>query len=154
MLYHPDIIMYLWFLPLTVWILIPTALGAIGLSCKLISQVLFIDTAQPQMLHNRNRRQDERFKIAPLMVQVSDGHRSAQGTINNISRCGLCLKNLPEIISRTAERLTVTLTQQGAELRTLHVQPVWTQADDTGLAIGSILHQPPARWREFVREHQ
>lgn len=154
MLYHPDIIMYLWFLPLTVWILIPTALGAIGLSCKLISQVLFIDNAQPQTLQSHNRRQDSRFNTAPLTVQVSDGRRSAQATISNISHCGLCLKNLPEKILKTAEKLTVTLTEQGAGLRTLRVQPIWVQADDTGLVIGSTVHQPTAPWQEFVRKHQ
>lgn len=154
MLYHPDIIMCLWFFPFTVWILIPLALGTIGLSFKLVNQVLFINNAQPQALQSSNRRQNSRFDTAPLTVQVSDGRRSAQATISNISHCGLCLKNLPEKILKTAEKLTVTLTEQGAELRTLRVQPIWVHAGDTGLVIGSAVQQPTAQWREFVRKHQ
>ncbi len=35
MLYHPEVIMYLWFLPLTIWILIPLALRTVGLFLKM-----------------------------------------------------------------------------------------------------------------------
>lgn len=40
MLYHPEII-YLWFLPVTIWLLIPLVLRTVGLSLLLANQLLF-----------------------------------------------------------------------------------------------------------------
>lgn len=152
MLYHPDIVMYLWFFPLAVWILLPLLLGVIGLSFRLLSQTLFVDTARVPA--SGNRRRDSRLSIAPIAVRVSDGRRSAPASLSNISRYGLCLKNLPEQLIQTAEKLTVSFTEQGTGLQNLRIQPLWMHAEDTGLAIGSTVHKPPPQWLEFVRKHQ
>ena len=39
MLYHPEVIMYLWFLPITVLILIPLALRTVGLFLKMTNML-------------------------------------------------------------------------------------------------------------------
>ena len=149
MLYHPNVVIYLWFLPLTVWVLLPLTLGVIRFSLKLISQLLFVENEQPSQVQEiQNRRQYSRVSIAPVEVQVSDGHRSVQAQLANTSRFGLCLKNLPEKIVQTADRLTVTFTGQG--IRTLRVQPVWVRANGTGLNIGAKVEENSIQWQKFL----
>lgn len=39
MLYHPEVIMYLWFLPLTLLVLVPLALRTVGFFLRLTNRL-------------------------------------------------------------------------------------------------------------------
>ena len=145
MLYHPEIIIYLWFLPVTIWILIPLALGAVGLSMQLTYRLLFFTQK------DTDKRRSTRFDITPVRVKVTDGNHFHAATINNISTLGIGLKNLPKKIFDKADRLTVIINDKKQNHHTLYVQPVWTTRGSSGLKLGARVETASSKWSDFMQ---
>jgi hypothetical protein len=153
MLYHPYLVFYLWFLPLSTWVLLPLALGAMGLSIKLVNQLLFVNTVTDDNTTARsNRRRHSRFIPAPVVVSVSNGRQSYPATLHNISRLGLCLQQMPEKLFQKTNRLTVLLKQHGRQAHTVQVRPVWAATDDAGQRIGVKIETTTRSWLNFVQD--
>ncbi len=145
MLYHPELIIYLWFLPLTIWILIPLSLGAVGLSLHLVQRLLFFTR------EDTDKRRSTRYNISPVRVNVTDGNHFHAATINNISTLGICLKNLPKKIFDKAERLTVIINEKEQNHHTLYVQPVWTTTGSSGRKLGARIETASSQWFNFLQ---
>jgi len=153
MLYHPEIIVYLWFLPVTIWVLIPLALRAAGLSLQLANRLLFISGENTvEISENRNKRRDPRLNISPIAVKVTDGDHFHTATIKNISRIGICLKNLPEKLFNKADRLTVIIKEKEKNHHTLRVQPVWATTGASGQKIGARIETASSEWLHFIKQ--
>jgi hypothetical protein len=149
--------MYLWFLPVAIWVGIPLALRAVGLSLQLANQLLFIrnsgqNTVKPQAAENQRRY--ARFETSPITVKVSDGDLSCGATLRNISRLGIGLKNLPEKLFSRAERLTVIIKEKEQNPHTLRVQPVWATADASGQNIGARIITASSEWLDFLQHYR
>ena len=153
MLYQPELIIYLWFLPVTIWVLIPLTLSTIGLSLQLTNRLLFIDEKNTaEISENENKRQHPRINISPIIVKVTDGDHFYAATVKNISRLGICLKNLPETLSNKADKLTVIIKgEEQNHHHTLCVQPVWAKAGDSGQKLGARIEMASPEWIKFIK---
>ena len=84
-----------------------------------------------------------------FFASVSDGHGSFSGSINNLSRSGLCLRDLPVTLDRNAKRLSVVVSGHGKTFRLLAV-PRWTEESGYRKNIGVEIVNAPWGWTEFI----
>ena len=86
-----------------------------------------------------------------LSVDISDGTGFFQGTVFDISRFGLCLTDLPNLLNGDAETMTIVVSRRGRHFR-MKVRPRWYCHTDGGArkSFGVEILALPAGWEEFV----
>lgn len=95
-----------------------------------------------------DKRRYPRVNLAETRVQVTDGCLFATALIDNISLCGICLRNLPEQLYRSARQLTV-YSSDNPGIPILHIQPQWQTTGWDGKTIGASILNNSETWRLF-----
>ena len=95
-----------------------------------------------------DQRRHPRIQLADITVQVTDGCLFATALIENISPCGICLRNLPEQLYRSAGQLTV-FSSDNPGIPILHIQPRWENTSWSGKTIGAAILNASETWRLF-----
>lgn len=90
------------------------------------------------------------MECANLRIDVSDGQGSFSGSINNLSRFGLCLSNIPITLDQNAKRLSIVVSGHGKNFKMLAI-PRWTLAGAYKKNIGVEIVNAPWGWTEFIR---
>ena len=96
-----------------------------------------------------DQRRHPRIPIADTTVQVTDGCLFATALIENISSCGICLRNLPEQLYRSGGQLTV-FSSDNPGIPILHIQPRWENINWSGKTIGATILNASETWRLFL----
>lgn len=123
---------------------------------RAIRNLLIRSTARPGTdndqadlrLTGADKRRHPRVNLAETTVQVTDGCLFATALIDNISLCGICLRNLPEQLYRSARRLTV-YSCDNPGIPILHIQPQWETTGWDGKTIGASILNTSETWRLF-----
>ena len=84
-----------------------------------------------------------------FVVNVSDGYGSFSGSIDNLSRTGLCLSDLPANLDKHAKRLSVVVKGHGKTFRLLAI-PRWTAESGYRKNVGVEIVNAPWGWTEFI----
>jgi len=95
-----------------------------------------------------DQRRHPRIPLADTTVQVTDGCLFATALIENISPCGICLRNLPEQLYRSAGQLTV-FSSDNPGIPILHIQPRWENTNWSGKTIGAAILNASETWKLF-----
>ncbi len=101
-----------------------------------------------QHLTAADKRQHPRVNLTETTVQVTDGCLFATALIDNISLCGICLRNLPEQLYRSARQLTV-YSSDNPGIPILHIQPKWETTGWEGKTIGASILNTSEPWNLF-----
>jgi len=101
-----------------------------------------------QRMTGADQRLHPRIQLADTTVQVTDGCLFATALIENISPCGICLRNLPEPLYRSAGQLTV-FSSDNPGIPILHIQPRWENTNWSGKTIGAAILNASETWRLF-----
>ncbi len=101
-----------------------------------------------QRMTATDKRRHPRIQLADTTVQVTDGCLCATALIENISPCGICLRNLPEQLYRSAGNLTV-FSSDNPGIPVLHVQPRWENTGWDGKTIGAAILNATDTWKLF-----
>ncbi len=84
-----------------------------------------------------------------LIIDISDGLGAFTGSINNLSRFGLCLNDLPANLDQNAKRLSIVVSGHGKNFRML-ATPRWAVQGNYKKNIGVEIVNAPWGWTEFV----
>jgi hypothetical protein len=96
-----------------------------------------------------DKRRHPRINLTETTIQVTDGCLFATALIDNISLCGICLRNLPEQLYRSARQLTVYSTDNPG-IPILHIQPEWETTGWDGKTIGASILNTSEPWNLFL----
>lgn len=147
----PGYIAILWCAPLILFIILPLGTLIIWLSAqgvlKATRALSPTKMASPQVLE---KRKTDRINVKNLRVDISDGLGTCSGLVENVSRMGLCIKNVPESLSISNALLSVVVRDQGASYRIV-ARPRWEKWHPSGVkTIGAELASYPKNWNTFV----
>lgn len=99
------------------------------------------------------QRKHPRIVKSGIMADISDGERFFSGYVNNLSRFGLCLEEVPERIDHEARRISVVISGKGTNFKMV-TRPCWSWQHGTAKMLGLEILTAPVGWTEFVREHE
>jgi len=145
MFFSPDYIVYVWMIPLFVFLFVPLAIALGGSVLYLSRHYIFSGEA----LCDESRKHPRFVPQEEVTAEVSLGETIYTGLICDISKVGICLKNLPDILYNTMEQLTVTIRSYG-EVYQLQVSPKWVLATVSGQQIGAEIDTSSQGWGQFI----
>lgn len=96
-----------------------------------------------------DKRRHPRIDSLGLAIDVSDGLGFFSGSINNLSRFGLCMNDLPAKLDQKAKRLSIVVSGHGKNFKMVG-RPRWTEAGKYKKNVGVEIVNAPWGWTEFV----
>jgi hypothetical protein len=94
-------------------------------------------------------RYHPRIPVKNFSADASDGDGFFQGMVENISRFGICFKNLPQRINSKSKKIVVVISGNGFNFK-MSVRPRWSTLDQQQKSLGAEIINPPWSWTEFV----
>lgn len=95
------------------------------------------------------KRYYQRIPVQRFSIDASDGEGFFQGMVENVSRFGICIKNLPKRINNKAKKIMIVVAGEGYNFK-MNVRPRWSTFDNRDKSIGAEIINPPWAWTEFV----
>ncbi len=145
-------------MPLIVYIIIPLLMLSCWLATrpiKLLVPSLFggelaLKSSQQKIERDSDKRTESRIVTQGLTAKIADDYGVYDTLVANISRAGVCLKNVPERLSASTERLSVIIRGKTEEY-TLFLAPSWEDSHHSqGRLIGGKIDNVPHNWSQFV----
>ncbi len=139
MLYHPELIVYLWLMPVLSLIVLPFLFKA---GCTLYrltpwGRTFFKEySTGDNLVASQERRRYPRAEIGGAVVRVAGTDECCAANVSNISKLGICLRNLPQALLAEAEKLNVIVNTQAGNF-TMLVKPIWQRSHDSGYLVGA-----------------
>jgi hypothetical protein len=90
-----------------------------------------------------------RVPLKNFTVDASDGDGFFQGMVQDVSRFGICIKNLPQRINDKAKKIIIVVTGNGRTFK-MRARPCWGTLDNREKSVGAELINPPWDWTDFV----
>lgn len=100
-----------------------------------------------------NQRKHPRIIITHIEADISDGRGFYTGTVQDISRFGLSISNIPKRLDTSADIYSVILDGPGTHFKLL-ARPIWEQEDGMSKTIGAQIENSPWTWTEYVMHHE
>ncbi len=100
-----------------------------------------------------NQRKHPRITITHIEADISDGRGFYTGTVQDISRFGLSISNLPKRLDKSADIYSVILDGPGTHFKLL-ARPIWEVEDGMNKTIGAQIENSPWTWTEYVIRHE
>ena len=153
MLYHPDYIVYLWLIPVVLVIVIPAFFKAV---CALYRMTESGQAAcareyarQKKSTRISDRRKHPRVELIGAVALVNGTEEHCTGVVANVSRLGVCLKNLPQALLNKAEKFRVQVCTRAGDFD-LIVSPRWEKLFAADYMVGAEIVKVPTGWEEYV----
>lgn len=141
----------LWFVPAILFIGLPIASLLVWLGVQGILKIGRV-LSSPKIAgpHISEKRKTDRIDVKHMRADISDGLGTCSGLVENVSRMGLCIKNVPESLSISNALLSVVVRDQDTSYRVV-ARPRWEQWHPSGVkTIGAELASYPKNWNAFV----
>ncbi len=143
---HPtNLIVYLWLIPIVTFIFLPLALTTIAL-VKNVGQYFLVAkemTDEEKRKHPRFSSNNETF------AKVTIGDKTCTGLVCNISKTGVSLKHLPEMISHEIDKLSVVIHHYGIDY-TMLFKTKWTEITESGRRLGAEIDSTSSDWSQLL----
>ena len=158
MFYQPELMIYLWILPVLAMVILPAFWTFVGilyqaLERNYLSDVRgFIDLAVWDSADSdqQDRREKSRILIDGPKARVARQVNCCQTYVKNISNRGICLSNIPRKMYQEAdEKFKVVFRTREGDY-TMFVQPKWKRQGDNGYMVGAEMVNIPPGWDYFV----
>ncbi|MCL7487293.1 MAG: hypothetical protein M8357_03845 [Desulfobulbaceae bacterium] len=160
MFYRPELMVYLWMLPVAGMVVVPVLWAMTRLLYQKFERSRlgdvrgFIDLngAGPADRENRERRSDPRVSIEGCRANVARQVRCCRAQVANISPRGICFTNIPgQMCHEEDGKLKVVLRTRERDY-TMQVRPRWRKLHEKGYMIGAEIVRVPAGWHYFVND--
>lgn len=151
-------IVSLWFVPVTLFILIPLALCFCWLAIRCIRDLADLKVPFYDYFSTRyylaaegvqRRREKRRAMTKECTAIISDGRNTCSGRLANISFMGLCVHSVPAAAPAMGNQLSVAI-QNGGEIMTLTAMPCWLHENKMGRMLGLEISEEHPLWSSFV----
>ena len=164
MLYQPQLFVYMWFLPVTFFILLPFAFMLFSMFITLATRAAAVRPQQKNrsvterelIIHENDpfdKRHHPRFRIAGISADASNGIDLCTGLACNISRSGIGLIDIPEKFAQNPGNLSIVISGREKIFRMV-IQPKWAQSIGQRKRLGGKVVSPPAGWPEFIQHYE
>lgn len=94
-------------------------------------------------------RKHPRIPSSVYIVDISDGQKFFDGTVENYSRFGLRIKGISKRINHKTRRLSLVVSGEGQFFKML-ARPRWTQEEMLQKEMGLEILRAPLGWAKFV----
>lgn len=91
----------------------------------------------------------QRVQVTGFQADVSDGLGFFPGEINDVSRFGICMKDLPKRVNEATKKMTVVVSGNGKNFKMV-VRPKWSRASGICKTVGFEIVNTPYEWTEFI----
>ena len=91
----------------------------------------------------------QRVEVSGFQADVSDGMGFFPGEVCDVSRFGLCMRDLPKRVNETSNRMTVVVSGNGKNFKMI-VRPKWSQASGLRKTVGFEILNTPYEWTDFI----
>ncbi len=98
-----------------------------------------------------NKRRYHRFEVQNIDANISNGVDSFSGTVNDVSRVGLLLADIPKDFSDIGENLSIIVSARGKDYK-LQVVRKWMSKNDSEKRMGVAILDAPLDWTSFVMD--
>ena len=157
MFYQPDLIIYLWMLPVLAMVILPALWSITSVIYRAVERSRladvrgFVDVSSFSDSGSVERRINHRVRLAnEKKVKVAKLGKCCQSKVLNMSSEGICLKNVPrKIFEETKGSLRVVLRTREQDFSMI-VKPKWRKSSKREFMIGAEITNPPSGWREFI----
>lgn len=157
MFYHPELIIYLWMLPVFFMIVLPAMWSLTGMVYRSLERLQlgdvrgFVEIPAFPEEQNVERREGQRIHLQGQKARVAREVNCCRTQVANLSPGGICLQNVPRKLYENAEeplRIVFRTRHRDYQMR---VQPRWRNSfDNNGFMIGAEITQAPSGWKEFL----
>lgn len=98
-------------------------------------------------------REYHRMEVLGLSADISDGVGFFPGLVNDVSRFGMRMVDLPKRIDEKAKKMTVVISGLGRNFKML-VRPRWSEQVGLRKMVGFEIVNSPWEWTEFVMKYE
>ncbi len=96
-----------------------------------------------------SKRRHQRVEVQNLVANLSDGVNSFSGTVSNISRLGMLLKDIPQGLKNQGKKLSIIVSAKGKKFK-MQVEPKWVSGNTSEQKMGVTILDPPVNWTLFA----
>lgn len=160
MMYDAEFMIYLWLLPVVLFVVIPLLMLPLGLMRNFFSTAkktaASSETAEleeQERGYEKERREFPRIEARGVVAHISDGKNCCQGEVRDISQPGICLVSPSNILDKGAENLGVLVTGEGDRIQLL-LKPKWKHHKGEQHHIGGEVADNLENWREFAVRYE
>ena len=100
-----------------------------------------------------NRRLNQRIEVQNVVAHLSNGVDFFSGTVNDVSRVGMLLTNIPKELHDCSEKLSITVSAKNIEYKMV-VLPQWINENNSEKRMGLEILDAPLDWILFVIDYQ
>lgn len=152
-----NIIVYLWFVPVVGFIVLPLFWSLLGMLYRAVERSRLVDIRGYVVLKNQavrgervaNNRSRSRIYVEEGRACIDEERDCCRASVSNISQHGICLKDIPEKMSLESSPLRVVFrTRQKDYIFT--AKPVWKKMSQKGYVVGAEIERIPNGWKDLV----
>ncbi len=158
MLYRPELLIYLWMLPVLALVILPALWTFTGILYRAVEWSRLADvrgyldigqgeSADPQI---PERRRFPRISIEGRRAKIARKVKCCKAYVANISSCGLCFSNMPSKMFRAEENTLKVVFRTRERDYTMFVRPRWGRRGEGGYVIGTEIVKGADGWDAFV----
>jgi hypothetical protein len=100
-----------------------------------------------------NKRRHHRFKVQNVVASLSNGVDFFPGTINDVSRAGMLLADIPKELHDCEKELSIIVSAKGKDYKML-VVPKWISNNYSEKRMGLAILDAPLDWTLFVMNYE
>lgn len=152
-----TIVVYVWFVPVLGFIVLPLVGTACGLLYRLVEFSKLSDMRGYVALNNRDvagtgeveNRNRSRIHLEEGQACIDEKDDCCKVTVSNISNQGICLRNIPKrfFMKDSPFRIVFRTRQKDYSVT---AKPVWKRMTGNKYVIGAKIEQVTKGWRELV----
>ncbi len=99
------------------------------------------------------KRRHQRMPVDDLHADISDGYGFFSGTVEDLSRFGLKLDDVPKRLDEKAKLFSVIVSGDGQHFK-MQARPRWAQGKSLSKKVGLEIINAPWGWTEFVMKFE
>lgn len=153
-----NIIVYLWFAPMVGFVVLPLFWSLVGMLYRVAERSRLMDTTGYVVLNNQgatgtdaaDNRNRPRIYVEEVRACIDEKCDCCRASVSNISKHGICLKDVPEKMNLKSSLLRVVFRTRQKDY-TFMAKPVWKKMAKKGYVIGAQIERIPAGWQDLVR---
>jgi hypothetical protein len=96
-----------------------------------------------------NKRRHQRVEVQNLVANLSDGVECFSGTVSDICRLGILLKDIPHRLKSQGKNLSIIVSAKGRDFK-MQVEAKWVSGKDSENKMGLAILNPSFDWTLFV----
>jgi len=152
-----NIIVYLWFVPVMGFIVLPLFWSLFGMLYRAVERSRLLDIRGYVVLNNQDatgvgvadNRSRPRIHVEEGRACIDEECDCCRASVSNISQHGICLEDVPEKMNLESSPLRVVFRTRQKDY-TFMAKPIWKKMAHKGYVIGAEIERIPAGWKDLV----